>query len=157
LVFKGFWSWFAINMSKERIFPDDVQLEVLNQMSEGTLVSHLGIEFTAIGDDSIEATMPVDKRTIQPMGLLHGGASVALAETLGSIAASLTLDLTKQYPVGLEINTNHLKSMRSGKVTGKASPIHIGKSTQVWGIEIRNDENKKVAISRITMAILDVK
>lgn len=144
-------------MAKERIFPDDVQLESLNQMSENTLVSHLGIQFTEIGDNFIKATMPVDHRTVQPMRLLHGGASVALAETLGSIGATLTLDLTKQYAVGLEINTNHLRSMRSGFVTGIATPIHIGRSTQVWGIEIINEENKKVAISRITMAILDVK
>ena len=144
-------------MSKERIFPTEVQLDALNAMSENTLVSHLGILFTAIGDDYIEATMPVDERTIQPLGLLHGGASVSLAETLGSIAAVLTLDMTKQYPVGLEINTNHLRSIRSGIVTGRATPEHIGRSTQVWTIEIRNNENKKVAISRITMAILDVK
>lgn len=121
------------------------------------MVSHLGIEFISIGDDYIEATMPVDERTKQPMGLLHGGASVALAETLGSIAATLTLDMTKQYAVGLEINTNHLRAMRSGTVTGKATPVHIGRTTQVWSIEIRNEESKKVAISRITMAILDAK
>jgi 1,4-dihydroxy-2-naphthoyl-CoA hydrolase len=144
-------------MSKERIFPDHVQLEVLNQMSEGTLVQHLGIVFTEVGADYLEATMPVDQRTIQPLGLLHGGASVALAETLGSVAATILLDLSKQYAVGLEINTNHLRSVREGKVTGKATPIHIGKSTHVWGIEISNEEGKKVAISRITMAILDRK
>jgi len=144
-------------MAKERIFPDDVQLEQLNSMSEGTMVQHLGIAFTAVGDDYIEATMPVDHRTIQPMGLLHGGASVALAETLGSVAATMTLDLSKQYAVGLEINTNHLRSMREGFVIGKATAIHIGKSTHVWGIEIRNEEGKKVAISRITMAILNHK
>ncbi len=144
-------------MSKERIFPEDVQLEMLNQMSERTLVQHLGIEFSAVGADYLEATMPVDQRTIQPLGLLHGGASVALAETLGSVAATMILDLSKQYAVGLEINTNHLRSVREGLVTGKATPIHIGKSTHVWGIEIRNEEGKKVAISRITMAILDRK
>jgi len=144
-------------MSKERIFPEHVQLEVLNQMSEGTLVQHLGIAFTEVGADYLEATMPVDQRTIQPLGLLHGGASVALAETLGSVAATILLDLSKQYAVGLEINTNHLRSVREGKVTGRATPIHIGKSTHVWGIEINNEEGKKVAISRITMAILDRK
>ncbi len=126
-------------------------------MSERTLVQHLGIEFSAVGADYLEATMPVDHRTIQPLGLLHGGASVALAETLGSVAATMLLDLGKQYAVGLEINTNHLRSVREGLVTGKATPIHIGKSTHVWGIEIRNEEGKKVAISRITMAILDRK
>ena len=144
-------------MAKERIFPVDVQLESLRQMSENTMVSHLGIEFVEVGDNYIKATMPVDHRTVQPMGLLHGGASVALAETLGSVGATLTLDLRKQHAVGLEINTNHLRSMRSGIVTGTATPIHIGKTTQVWSIEITNEENKKVAISRITMAILDVK
>ena len=144
-------------MAKERIFPADVQLESLRQMSKNTMVSHLGIEFVEVGDNYIMATMPVDHRTHQPMGLLHGGASVALAETLGSIGATMTLDLRKQYAVGLEINTNHLRSVRSGIVTGKASPIHIGRTTQVWSIEITNEENKKVAISRITMAILDVK
>lgn len=144
-------------MAKERIFPEHVQLDVLNQMSERTLVQHLGISFTGVGDDYLEATMPVDHRTIQPLGLLHGGASVALAETLGSVAATILLDLSKQYAVGLEINTNHLRSVREGLVIGRATAIHIGKSTHVWGIEITNEEGKKVAISRITMAILDRK
>ncbi|MEM6831586.1 MAG: hotdog fold thioesterase [Bacteroidota bacterium] len=142
-------------MSKERIFPDYVQLETLNDMSKGTMVEHVGIEFTAIGDDFIEATMPVDHRTKQPMGLLHGGASVVLAETLGSVAASSVLDLTKQYAVGLEINANHIKSAKNGLVKGKATPVHIGRGTHVWSIEIKNEEGNLVAISRITMAILN--
>ena len=144
----------VLTMSKERIFPEYVQLEALNSMSENTLVSHIGIEFTEIGSDYIEATMPVDDRTKQPMGLLHGGASVVLAETLGSVGSTLLIDIAKQSAVGLEINTNHLKSARSGKVIGRAKPIHIGKGTQVWGIEIKNEEGQMVAISRITMAIL---
>jgi 1,4-dihydroxy-2-naphthoyl-CoA hydrolase len=144
-------------MSKERIFPEHVQLDVLNEMSKGCMVEHVGIEFTQIGADFIEATMPVDERTKQPLGLLHGGASVVLAETLGSIGASLVIDMNKQYVVGLEINTNHIKSAKEGKVTGKASPIHLGKSTQVWSIEIKNDQDQLVAISRITMAVLDRK
>lgn len=144
-------------MSKERIFPEHVQLEALNEMSVGCMVEHVGIEFTEIGADFIKATMPVDARTKQPLGLLHGGASVVLAETLGSIGATLVLDMNKQYAVGLEINTNHIKSAREGKVTGIAFPLHLGKGTQVWSIEIKNDDDQLVAISRITMAILDRK
>jgi len=144
-------------MTKKRIFPEYLQLEALNSMSEGCMVSHLGIEFTEIGEDYLLATMPVDHRTKQPLGLLHGGASVALAETMGSIGATVCLDLEKQYAVGLEINANHIKSAKEGFVTGKASPIHIGKGTHVWSIEITNEDNQLVAISRITMAILDRK
>jgi 1,4-dihydroxy-2-naphthoyl-CoA hydrolase len=126
-------------------------------MCENTLVSHLGIEFTAIGEDFIEAKMPVDHRTHQPMGLLHGGASVALAETMGSVGAVCCLDSSKQYCVGLEINANHIKSTRSGFVFGTARPIHLGKKTQVWEIKITNEQKELVCISRITMAILDKK
>ena len=144
-------------MGKERIFPDYVQLEALNEMGKGCMVEHVGIEFTAIGVNYLEATMPVDQRTKQPLGLLHGGASVVLAETLGSVAATLIIDLNKQYAVGLEINTNHIKSAREGKVTGRVTPIHIGKGTHVWSIEIKNEQSQLVAISRITMAILDKK
>lgn len=144
-------------MSKERIFPEHIQLEVLNEMSKGCLVEHLGIEFTEIGADYIEARMPVDHRTKQPMGLLHGGASVALAETMGSVAATLQIDLKKQAVVGLEINANHLGSMTEGVVIARVTPIHIGRSTHVWHIEIKSEEGKKVAISRITIAILDKK
>ncbi|MEM7299306.1 MAG: hotdog fold thioesterase [Bacteroidota bacterium] len=144
-------------MAKERIFPEYLELEVLNDMNKGCMVEHLGIEFTEIGTDYILATMPVDQRTKQPLGLLHGGASVALAETLGSIGATVCIDMNKHYAVGLEINTNHIKSARDGKVTGKAFPIHLGKSTHVWGIEIVNDDDEMVAISRITMAILERK
>lgn len=144
-------------MSKERIFPEDVQLAALNEMSVGCMVEHVGIEFTEIGDDYIKATMPVDNRTKQPLGLLHGGASVVLAETLGSIGATLVIDMSKQFAVGLEINTNHIKSAKNGKVYGKGTPVHLGKGTQVWSIEIKNDNDQLVAISRITMAILDRK
>lgn len=144
-------------MSKERIFPEYLQLDVINDMGKGCMVEHLGIEFTKIGEDFLEATMPVDHRTKQPMGLLHGGASVALAETMGSVGATICIDLNKQHAVGLEINTNHIKSARSGKVKGIAKPIHLGKGTHVWSIEIHNEENQLVAISRITMAILDRK
>ena len=144
-------------MSKKRIFPDDIQLEQVNAIGEGTMLEHLGIEVTEIGDDYLSAKMPVDHRTKQPMGLLHGGASVALAESLGSYGAFLTLDPAKQSAVGLEINTNHIKSAREGYVYGKAAPIHLGKSTHIWGIEIKNEQDQLVAVSRITMAILDRK
>ena len=139
------------------IFQQGVTLQQANKMCENTLVSHLGIEFTAIGEDFIEAKMPVDHRTHQPMGLLHGGASVALAETMGSVGAVCCLDSSKQYCVGLEINANHIKSARSGFVFGTARPIHLGKKTQVWEIKITNEQKELVCISRITMAILGKK
>lgn len=118
---------------------------------------HLGIEFTEIGDDYIAAQMPVDHRTKQPMGLLHGGASVTLAETLGSTASVLCIDLEKQTVVGLEINANHIRAAREGFVKGIAKPIHLGRSTQVWEIKIYNDANQLTCISRITNAVLEKK
>lgn len=119
------------------------------------MLQHLGIVFTEVGEDYISATLPVDHRTHQPFGLLHGGASVALAETLGSVAASLCVDQSKQYCVGLEINANHVKSAREGIVRGTVRPIHIGKRTQVWEIRIVNPQNELISISRITMAVID--
>jgi 1,4-dihydroxy-2-naphthoyl-CoA hydrolase len=139
------------------IFNAGVTVEMLNQSSRNTLSEQLGIVFTSIGEDSIEAKMPVDTRTHQPMGLLHGGASVALAETLGSVAAMLCVDPSRQYCVGLDINANHLRGVRSGLVTGITKPIHIGKKTQVWEIRITNEVNELICISRITMAVLDKK
>jgi 1,4-dihydroxy-2-naphthoyl-CoA hydrolase len=139
------------------IFKPGITLETLNKWSVNTLVEHLGIRYTAMGDDFIEATMPVDHRTHQPLGLLHGGASVALAETLGSVAATCCLDTTLQYCVGVEINANHIKSVKEGFVTGKVTPIHVGKKTQVWEIRISNEKKELVCISRITIAILDRK
>lgn len=139
------------------VFRSKPSLDQLNKMGTNNMVQFIGIEFTAIGDDFIEATMPVDHRTKQPMGLLHGGANVVLAETLGSIAGTLTLDLEKQICVGLEINANHLKSAKEGLVTGRVSPIHVGKSTQVWEIKIYNAAKDLCCISRITLAILDRK
>ena len=141
-----------------RIFDNNITLEALNKLSRKTLAEHLGMEFTAIGDDFIEARMPVDHRTHQPLGLLHGGASVALAETLGSVAATCCIDTTKQFCVGLEINANHLRSVKDGFVKGKASPIHVGKKTQVWEIRIVNETTGDlVCISRITIAVLEKK
>ena len=134
-------------------FPD-LSLEKLNARSKGTMLEHLGIEITGFGETWLKGTMPVDERTFQPMRILHGGASVVLAETLGSIAANLLLDPKTHYAVGLDINANHIRSARSGRVTGVASPLHLGRSTQVWEIRITDDEDKLVCISRLTMAVM---
>ncbi|MGZ3975720.1 MAG: hotdog fold thioesterase [Flavisolibacter sp.] len=130
-------------------------LEDLKGRGLGTMVEHLGITITEIGDDYLKGTMPVDHRTIQPMGILHGGASVALAETLGSLAANYVVDNQIKYCVGLDINANHIRAARKGLVTGVARPLHIGSSTQVWSIEITDEEDRLVCISRLTMAVLD--
>ncbi len=130
-------------------------LEMLNKMNKDTIVDHIGIEYTDMGEDFIAAKMPVDKRTHQPMGLLHGGASVVLAETLGSVAATMCIDNDKQYCVGLEINANHIRGVKEGYVYGITKPLHIGRKTQIWEIKITNEAGKLVCVSRITMAILD--
>lgn len=137
------------------IFRKDVTLEALNKLSKNTMAEQIGLEFTAIGEDSMEATIPVDKRTHQPMGLLHGGASVTLAETLGSVAATCCIDIANQICVGLEINANHLRGVRDGFVKGVAKPIHIGKKTQVWEIRIYNQQEEMTCISRLTVAVLN--
>lgn len=138
-----------------KIWKQEFELEGLNQMSQHTLVSTLGIEFIDFGDDFLKARMPVNVQTVQPMRILHGGASAALAETLGSLASTLCLeDLSKNQPVGLELNANHLRSvMEGGYVEGICSPIHIGRTTHIWRIEIFNPEGKKVCESRLTMMI----
>ncbi len=124
------------------------------EIGKGNLGEHLGMEFTEIGPDYIKGTMPVDHRTKQPYGLLHGGASVALAETLGSVGAAMVVDHTEYICVGQEINANHLRSVRSGFVTGTAKPIHIGSSSQVWEIKIHDERDHLVCISRLTVAVL---
>ena len=129
----------------------------LQQRSKDTMHEHLGIKFTDVGENFLSATMPVDHRTVQPMGLLHGGASLALAETLGSIAANYVVNPATHYCVGLDINGNHLRAVRNGTVTGTASPLHLGSTTQVWSIEIRDEEGRLVCISRLTMAVLSRK
>lgn len=130
-------------------------VEDLNVYQQETLVSHLGIRYVEVGDDFLAAVMPVDARTKQPAGILHGGASVALAETLGSTGANLVLDREKKLAVGLEINANHIRAMREGQVRGTARPLHIGGSTQVWEIRIVDERERLVCVSRITMAVLD--
>jgi 1,4-dihydroxy-2-naphthoyl-CoA hydrolase len=132
-------------------------LEEVQQRGAGTMVEHIGIIITEVGPDFLKGTMPVDHRTVQPMQILHGGASVALAETLGSIAANLVVDSEKKYCVGLDINANHIRAAKKRLVTGVAKPLHLGFSTQVWSIEITDVENRLVCISRLTMAVLDMK
>lgn len=132
-------------------------VEGLNARSTNTIVDHIGIEYMAIGDDYIKARMPVDNRTVQPARILHGGASVVLAETLGSVAAYLCIDPAQKMAVGLEINANHVRSVREGYVTGTVKPLHIGNSTHIWQIHIRDDQNRLVCIARITIAVLDQK
>ena len=129
-------------------------VDELNGNLPGTLIENLGILFTEIGDDFVRATMPVDTRTVQPYGLLHGGASVALAETLGSMGAAMCVDAAEYQVVGQEINANHVRAARSGLVTGTARAVHLGGRSHVWSIEIVNDAEKLVCISRITMAVI---
>jgi 1,4-dihydroxy-2-naphthoyl-CoA hydrolase len=128
-------------------FKKDLSISDFQLMGKGTMGEHIGIEWSALGDDFLEARMPVDHRTRQPYGLLHGGASVALAETLGSVAAAMVIDHSKFYCVGLDINANHVRSAREGFVTGIARPLHIGKTTQVWDIKIYDERGKLVCIS----------
>lgn len=128
-------------------------LEEMQQACNATLVQTLGIEFTAIGDDFVEARMPVDERTMQPMGLLHGGASAALAETLGGAGAYLSVEEGVMC-VGLEINANHVRPAKRGWVIGRATPLHRGRTTQVWNIAIRDQADSLVCISRLTIAVL---
>jgi uncharacterized protein (TIGR00369 family) len=135
------------------IWKKPISLEACNQTSENTAVTHLGIEFTEIGDDFLRGRVPVDERTRQPFGLLHGGVSVVLAETLGSIGAFYASP-EGHRGVGLDINANHLRAATSGWVTGTARPVHIGRTTQVWAIEMVNDAGELTCVSRITMAML---
>ena len=126
----------------------------LNKRSADTMADFLGIQFTEITDDTLTATMPVNERTKQPIGILHGGANVVLAETIASTAANLAVDLEHFYCVGLEINANHIRSVREGLVTGITRPIHLGRTTQIWHVEIYNEEGKQTCVSRMTAAVL---
>lgn len=139
---------------KKPIWATTPTLEALQAGSRDTLVNHIGIEFLEVGDDFLRARMPVDKRTVQPFGILHGGASVALAETLGSVGANLCLADPDKAGVGLDINANHVRSAREGWVYGTARPLHIGGTTQLWEIRIEDEQGRLVCISRLTMAII---
>ena len=133
------------------------KIKRINDGIKNTMTSTIGIEITDIGDDFICGKMPVDERTIQPFGLLHGGASATLAETLGSIAGGIKVYQNNETVVGIEINANHLKSARDGWVYGKATPIRIGRKIQVWNIEITNESNDLICVSRLTLAVIQKK
>ncbi len=130
-------------------------LERLNASSDNTLMAHLGISYSAVGEDFLEASMPVDPRVHQPMGILHGGASAALAESVGSAASALKLDLERQIAVGTALDVHHLKSMRSGLLTARAEAIHIGRSTHLWDVRLRDEQGRKIAVARLSMMVLD--
>jgi 1,4-dihydroxy-2-naphthoyl-CoA hydrolase len=136
------------------MFNPKMTVAAINQMCEQTLAANLGIEFTEVGVDFLCARMPVDSRTIQPFGLLHGGASIVLAETMGSVASTALIDLSTQAAVGLDINGNHLRTVREGFVSGTVRPIHIGRRTHVWEIRIEDDEGRLINVSRLTMMII---
>lgn len=138
-----------------KIWTTEIDLAIVTERGKNTMSDYLGIEFTEVGDDYLVARMPVDHRTKQPAGIMHGGASCVLAETVGSTAAQFCVEMARYYCVGLDINTNHVRAMREGYVIGTAKPYHLGKSTQVWGIEIRNEEGKLVSVNRLTMAVLN--
>ena len=135
-------------MDKENI------IKLISDRSKGTMVSALGIEITDLGDEYISGKMPVDERTKQPFGLLHGGASAAFAETLGSIGAGNQVDLGQYSVVGIELNSSHLKAVKSGWVYGRATPIRIGRTIQVWDINITNEKDEAVCKSRLTLAVI---
>ncbi len=130
-------------------------LDEIQGYSRGSMVEHLDLRFTEIGPDFLRGTLPVDSRTIQPFGLLHGGASAVLAETLGSVAAQHCVDMSRFYCVGLEINSNHIRSARTGRVTGTARPVHVGSRSQVWEIRMEDDKGRLTCISRLTVMVLE--
>lgn len=136
------------------LWKQDTSLDRLNAWNRSTMCEMLGMSITEVGDDFVRGTMPVDARTRQPFGLLHGGASVALAETLGSLAGNLCLDVDKELAVGLDINANHVRAVTHGEVTGTARVVHLGRSTQVWEIRIENERCELVCIARLTLAVV---
>lgn len=136
------------------IWLSKVSLSEMTARGQHTMADFLGIEYIEVGEDFLKASMPVDSKTRQPMGIMHGGASCVLAETVGSTAAQYCVDRENYYCVGLDINTNHIRAVRSGLVIAIARPYHLGKSTQVWGIEIKNEEERLVSVNRLTMAVL---
>lgn len=153
--------WIIYRLIKEsestmKIWKIDINFEAFATLRKNTIIEHLGIELVEIGDDFLVARMPVDHRTKQPMGIMHGGASCVLAETIGSVAAGCCIDREKNYCVGLDINTNHIRAVREGFVIATAKPFHLGRSTQVWSIEIVNEQQKLVSVTRLTMAVLEL-
>jgi 1,4-dihydroxy-2-naphthoyl-CoA hydrolase len=137
------------------IFFEQIDVASVNERAKDSLSDHLGIVFTEVGEDFLKAKMPVSEKTLQPMGIMHGGASAALAETVASAAGNFCVDQSKFLCVGLEININHLKPVKKGFVTAVARPFHLGRKTQCWEIKIFNDEEKLNAISRLTLAVVE--
>lgn len=135
-------------------FNKSLTIDHITPLGKATMAEHLGLEWEALGDDYLKMKMPVDHRTVQPYGLLHGGASCALAETVGSIASHFVIDPDKFICVGLEINANHIRSVKKGYVTATCKPLHLGASTHVWDIRINDDREKLVCVSRLTVAVL---
>jgi len=144
-----------VSETGSRVWKQPATVATLNAQAENTLAATLGMVVTELGDDFIRASMAVDARTVQPYGLLHGGASLALAETLGSVAANLCLASATQMAVGLEINANHLRAVRSGRVIGTARALHVGRQTQVWEIRIEDERDHLVCVSRLTLAVVE--
>ena len=138
-------------------FNKSITLDDIRDFGKETMAYHLDMQWEEIGDSHLKLSMPVDEKTRQPYGILHGGASCALAETIGSVASALVIDREKFICVGLEINANHVRSAKDGKVTGHCTPLHLGKSTHVWDIKIYDDTEKLICISRLTVAILPKK
>ena len=136
------------------IWHDQSNAQALNRLHENSLVSLLGIQIVELGDDFIRATMPVDRRTLQPFGLLHGGASVVLAETLASVAGNQVVDNDQFQCVGIAVSANHLRSVRSGIVTGIGRPTHLGRTTQVWDVDLHDDRDRAIAVCRVTVAVV---
>lgn len=129
--------------------------DAINRLHEGTAVSHLGIVVTAIGDDYIEATMPVDERTLQPFGIMHGGASLLLAETLASLAGNNCVDPARQHTVGVDVNASHVRAVRDGTVTGTVRPLHLGRKLHVWDVRVTDERGKAVCIARLTLNVME--
>lgn len=137
-----------------KIWQTEINIEAVNIRGKNTMSDYLGIEFIEVGEDFLVGRMPVDNRTKQPVGIMHGGASCVLAETVGSTAANYCVDQQKNYCVGLDINTNHIRSAHGGFVIATAKPFHLGKTTQVWSIEIVNEQKQLISVNRLTMAVL---
>lgn len=135
-------------------FKKDLRIEDILHLGKGTMAEYIGIEWTGLGENFLKATMQVDHRTIQPYGLLHGGASCVLAETIGSVASAMVIDHSRFYCVGLEINANHIRGVKEGFVTGVATPLHLGSTTHVWDIKIHDEKEKLLCVSRLTVVII---
>jgi 1,4-dihydroxy-2-naphthoyl-CoA hydrolase len=135
-------------------FDKTISLEKIIEFGKGTMADFLGLKWISIGDNFLEMSMPVNEKTKQPYGLLHGGASCVLAETVGSVASALVIDMNKFYCVGLEINANHVRGVREGIVKGRSTPLHLGKTTHVWDIKITDSRDQLICVSRLTVAII---